>query len=218
MTSKAHRAPEDWRCAGRGPGRHRGPRSLLLALAARSGEGDLDEAVALARRVVADTPPDDPDLSRSLSNLAYVLNLRYGSTGATDDRAEAVDVLRSAARTGTGAADVRLHAARDWGRLAALAGDAAAAAQAFALGVKLLPVATPRRLERPDAQRRPAEAAGRASDAAGMSSGLPDADPRAGPALRGTARRARPAGPSFAATAGHPAADGGERAGARTPP
>ncbi|MBC7274592.1 MAG: hypothetical protein H5T76_38795, partial [Streptomyces sp.] len=143
--------------------------SLLLALAARSGEGDLDEAVALARRVVADTPPDDPDLSRSLSNLAYVLNLRYGSTGATDDRAEAVDVLRSAARTGTGAADVRLHAARDWGRLAALAGDAVAAAQAFALGVELLPVATPRRLERPDAQRRLAEAAGLASDAAAMS-------------------------------------------------
>lgn len=143
--------------------------SLLLALAARSGDGDLEEAVTLARRVAADTPPEDPDLSRSLSNLAYVLNLRYESTGEADDRAEALDALRAAARTGTGAADVRLHAARDWGRLAATAGDARAAAEAFALGVELLPVATPRRLERPDAQRRLAETAGLASDAAAMS-------------------------------------------------
>ncbi|MFD1660586.1 CHAT domain-containing protein [Streptomyces caeni] len=142
--------------------------SLLLALAARSGDGDLDEAVTLARRVVADTPPDDPDLGRSLANLAYVLNLRHESTGEADDLAGALDALRAAARTGTGPADVRLHAARDWGRLAALTGDARAAAEAFALGVELLPAATPRRLERPDAQRRLAEAAGLASDAAAM--------------------------------------------------
>ncbi|MFF4441027.1 CHAT domain-containing protein [Streptomyces sp. NPDC001621] len=142
--------------------------SLLLALAARSGEGDLDEAVTLAHRVVADTSLDDPDLSRSLANLAYVLNLRYESTAETDDLVAATDALRAAARTGTGPADVRLHAARDWGRLAALTGDARAAAEAFALGVELLPTATPRRLERPDAQRRLAEAAGLASDAAAM--------------------------------------------------
>ncbi|MDV7223605.1 hypothetical protein R5A26_47600, partial [Streptomyces prunicolor] len=86
--------------------------SLLLALAARSGDGDLDEAVTLAHRVVADTPPDDPDLSRSLANLAYVLNLRHQSTDAGDDLAGALDALRAAARTGTGPADVRLHAAR----------------------------------------------------------------------------------------------------------
>jgi tetratricopeptide (TPR) repeat protein len=142
--------------------------SLLLALAARSGDGDLDEAVTLAHRVVADTPPDDPDLSRSLANLAYVLNLRHRSTDAADDLAGALDALRAAARTGIGPADVRLHAARDWGRLAALTGDGSAAAEAFALGVELLPAATPRRLERPDAQRRLAEAAGLASDAAAM--------------------------------------------------
>ncbi|MFD5159381.1 CHAT domain-containing protein [Streptomyces hawaiiensis] len=142
--------------------------SLLLALAARSGDGDVDEAVTLARRVVADTPPDDPDLGRSLANLAYVLNLRHESTGEADDLAETLDALRAAALTGTGPADVRLHAARNWGRLAALAGDARAAAEAFALGVELLPAATPRRLERPDAQRRLAEAAGLASDAAAM--------------------------------------------------
>ncbi|MEU0358437.1 CHAT domain-containing protein [Streptomyces cyaneofuscatus] len=142
--------------------------SLVLALAARSGEGDLDESVTLARRVVADTPADDPDLSRSLSNLAYVLNLRHASAGGEDDPAEALDALRAAARTATASADVRLHAARDWGRLAALSGDAPAAAEAFALGVELLPAATPRRLERPDAQRRLAEAAGLAGDAAAM--------------------------------------------------
>ncbi|MEV0478273.1 hypothetical protein AB0I50_52415, partial [Streptomyces prunicolor] len=142
--------------------------SLLLALAARSGDGDLDEAVTLAHRVVADTPPDDPDLSRSLANLAYVLNLRHQSTDAADDLAGALDALRAAARTGTGPADVRLHAARDWGRLAALTDDGSAAAEAFALAVELLPAATPRRLERPDAQRRLAEAAGLASDAAAM--------------------------------------------------
>ncbi|MDG9708543.1 CHAT domain-containing protein [Streptomyces sp. DH10] len=142
--------------------------SLLLALAARSGDGDLDEAVTLARRVAADTPPDDPDLSRSLANLAYVLNLRHGSTGRAADLADALDALRAAALTGTGPADVRLHAARDWGRIAALTGDARAAADAFALGVELLPTATPRRLERPDAQRKLAEAAGLASDAAAM--------------------------------------------------
>ena len=142
--------------------------SLLLALAARSGDGDLDEAVTLAHRVVADTPPDDPDLSRSLANLAYVLNLRHQSTDAADDLAGALGALCAAARTGTGPADVRLHAARDWGRLAVLTGDGRAAADAFALGVELLPAATPRRLERPDAQRRLAEAAGLASDAAAM--------------------------------------------------
>ncbi|MFC8286118.1 CHAT domain-containing protein [Streptomyces cyaneofuscatus] len=142
--------------------------SLVLALAARSGEGDLDESVTLARRVVADTPADDPDLSRSLSNLAYVLNLRHASAGGEDDPAEALGALRAAALTATGPADVRLHAARDWGRLAALSGDARAAADAFALGVELLPAATPRRLERPDAQRRLAEAAGLAGDAAAM--------------------------------------------------
>ena len=142
--------------------------SLLLALAARSGEGDLDEAVTLAHRVVADTLPDDPDLSRALANLAYVRHLRHESTHEPDDLAGTLDALRAAARTGTGPADVRLHAARDWGRLAALTGDARAAAEAFALGVELLPAATPRRLERPDAQRRLAEAAGLASDAAAM--------------------------------------------------
>lgn len=124
--------------------------------------------MTLARRVVADTPADDPDLSRSLSNLAYVLNLRHTSTGGEDDPAEALGALRAAALTVTGPADVRLHAARDWGRLAALSGDARAAAEAFALGVELLPAATPRRLERPDAQRRLAEAAGLAGDAAAM--------------------------------------------------
>lgn len=142
--------------------------SLLLALAARSADGDLDEAVTLAQRVVADTPPDDPDLSRALANLAYVRHLRHESTQVADDLAGTLDALRAAARTGTGPADVRLHAARDWGRLAALTGDARAAAEAFALGVELLPTATPRRLERPDAQRRLAEAAGLASDAAAM--------------------------------------------------
>ncbi|WP_406118348.1 CHAT domain-containing protein [Streptomyces sp. NBC_00989] len=142
--------------------------SLLLALAARSGDGDLDEAATLARRVVADTPPDDPGLSRWLANLAYVLNLRHESTHEADDRAGALDALRAAARTGTGPADVRLYAAREEGRLAALTGDARAAAEAFALGVELLPAATPRRLERPDAQRRLAGAAGLASDAAAM--------------------------------------------------
>ncbi|MEU3549709.1 CHAT domain-containing protein [Streptomyces longwoodensis] len=142
--------------------------SLLLALAARSGTGDLDEAVALARRVVADTAPDDPDLGRRLSNLAYVLNLRHESTGGPEDVTEARGALRAAARAGTGPADVRLHAARAWGRLAALAGDGRAAAEAFALGVALLPTAIPRRLERPDAQRRLAEAAGLASDAAAL--------------------------------------------------
>ncbi|MFF0204849.1 CHAT domain-containing protein [Streptomyces sp. NPDC005017] len=202
--------------------------SLLLALAARSGEGDLDEAVLLARRVVADTSPDDPDLARSLANLAYVLNLRHEADGGAGDRAathglerptdpaaepapqrpahpaaepapqrpadpadegvtkapgepaeerdaqesadlaEAHDALRAAALTGTGPAGIRLNAARGWGRLAARRGDARAAAEAFALGVELLPDATPRRLERPDAQRRLAEAAGLASDAAAM--------------------------------------------------
>ncbi|MFI5881469.1 CHAT domain-containing protein [Streptomyces sp. NPDC051554] len=142
--------------------------SLLLALAARSGDGDLDEAVTLAHRVVADTPPDDPGLSRSVANLAYVLNLRHESTHEADDLAGVRDALRAAARTGTGPADVRLYAARAEGRLAALTGDARAAAEAFALGVELLPAATPRRLERPDAQRRLAEAAGLASDAAAM--------------------------------------------------
>lgn len=142
--------------------------ALLLALAARSRAGDLQEAVTLAHRVVADTPPDDPGLSRAQANLAYVLNLRYESTRNTDDRAQALDALRAAAGTGTGPADVRLHAARDWGRLAALTGDASAAAEAFALAVELLPAATPRRLERPDAQRRLAEADGLASDAAAM--------------------------------------------------
>ncbi|MFE1441673.1 CHAT domain-containing protein [Streptomyces sp. NPDC058739] len=178
--------------------------SLLLALAARSGEGDLDEAVLLARRVVADTSQDDPDLARSLANLAYVLNLRHEAGGKAADQAdtpdvqrpaapadehdpqgpadptdepdtqesadlaEARDALRAAALTGTGPADIRLNAARGWGRLAASMGDARAAAEAFALGVELLPDATPRRLERPDAQRRLAEAAGLASDAAAM--------------------------------------------------
>ncbi|MFI6020018.1 CHAT domain-containing protein [Streptomyces sp. NPDC051287] len=150
--------------------------SLLLALAARSGEGDLDEAVTLARQVVADTRPDDPDLSRSLANLAYVLDLRYDSAGAAEDRAETLGTLRAAALTGTGPADVRLHAARGWGRLAALTGDARAAAEAFALGVELLPAATPRRLERPDAQRRLAEVDGLAGDAAAMFLACEDTD------------------------------------------
>lgn len=142
--------------------------SLVLALHALGGRGDVDEAVELARALVGEASEDDPGRGQSLSNLAYVLHSRYADRGDPRDRAETFTALRSAALSAVAAPAVRLHAARSWGQFAAREGDFEQAATAFAAAVELLPDAAPRRLERPDAQRWLAEFSGLASDAAAM--------------------------------------------------
>ncbi|MCM2422185.1 CHAT domain-containing protein [Streptomyces sp. RKAG293] len=145
--------------------------NLALALAARRRDGDLDEAVDLARTVAARALEDDPGRAQALANLAYLLHQRHGTTGDPRDREGVRAALRSAALSTAAGPGVRLNAARSWGRIAAQdigPGGPGEAAEALALAVELLPYATPRRLERPDAQRLLAEYAGLAGDAAAL--------------------------------------------------
>jgi tetratricopeptide (TPR) repeat protein len=62
----------------------------------------LDQAIAVLRRSIAQTPAPHPNRAGMLSNLGIALRKRYERSGAKADVAEAVDVLREAAVLASG--------------------------------------------------------------------------------------------------------------------
>ncbi|HEY0640421.1 MAG TPA: CHAT domain-containing protein, partial [Pseudonocardiaceae bacterium] len=145
--------------------------NLALALQARfetSGAADdLDEAVGAAARVLLLVGPDDPDRVSYLGNLAFLHHHRFTSSGNAGDLAAAITTLRSAADDDAGPPVERLRAATALGHLTATS-DPAVAADAFATAVRLLPVVSSDRLDRPDSQRWLADSAGLARAAAAL--------------------------------------------------
>ncbi|MFE6282705.1 CHAT domain-containing protein [Streptomyces sp. NPDC057877] len=129
----------------------------------------LAEAIAVGRAAVAGTGEDH--LARAQCEVNLALSLR--TAGAHE---EATGLLRAAASRPTARTGIRISAARDWAELAMAAGRPAEAADALALGVRLLPRLAARSLVRADAARWMAEYSRLASDAAAcaLAAGRPE--------------------------------------------
>jgi tetratricopeptide (TPR) repeat protein len=140
--------------------------NLGVILRLRGTATDLDQAVAVAREAVATTPRDHHNWCPHMSNLGNALEERFRRTRQAEDFGEAISAWAEAAKSETGAAQVRLAAAIAWGRLAAAENDTASAADGFAQGVSLLPIVAWRGLERAVREENLARWRGLASDAA----------------------------------------------------
>ncbi|MFD0316249.1 CHAT domain-containing protein [Streptomyces flavalbus] len=137
-----------------------------------TGDADaLAEAVAVGRDAVAGTAEDH--LARATCEVNLALTLR---TAGGAHAAEATALLRAAASRASAPTEVRVGAAREWGELAMAAGRPGEAADAFALGVGLLPRLAARGLLRTDAARWLAGHSRLASDAAAcaLAAGRPE--------------------------------------------
>ncbi|WP_432837771.1 CHAT domain-containing protein [Dactylosporangium sp. CA-092794] len=149
---------------------------LIAVHQAASNVAALTEAAGLLERAVAHTGPGTagpagpsrPDLARNLFNLGVALAglAAAGEGPATEDRVAAVAALRAAAALASAPATLRAEAAMEWGQVAAAAGDWATASEGFALAIELLPLVSPRRLNRRDQELRIGVFDGLARDAA----------------------------------------------------
>ncbi|MEU4446088.1 CHAT domain-containing protein [Actinosynnema sp. NPDC050801] len=142
--------------------------NLAHALRGRGGAGDLDRAVHHAESALQHSPEVHPDRAENLVNLAAFLHSRFRRLGHPHDLSRAVSSLREAATSDPSAPDVRLRAASSWASLEVERGDTITAASAMGLAVEALPLVSPQRLNRTDAQRRLADLAGLAPDAAAL--------------------------------------------------
>jgi hypothetical protein len=149
----------------------------LIALhQAATDSAALHEATDLLERAVNDLrregasadAPDRPDLARNLYNLgvAHAELAKAGQELSTEHRTAAIAALRAAAALASAPATLRAEAAMEWGKVAAATGDWAAAADGFAQAIELLPLVSPRRLNRRDQERRIGIFDGLARDAA----------------------------------------------------
>ena len=120
---------------------------------------DLDAAVAYNEQAVEITPEDHINRAGYLVHLGNVLRLRSNPTGA-------IRCWREAAGIQTAPPLVRMEAAREWGRRAFEAGDAASAADGYATGVALLPQVAWHGLDRATQEEQVAEWADMAANAA----------------------------------------------------
>ncbi|MEU1407893.1 CHAT domain-containing protein [Streptomyces sp. NPDC005728] len=159
--------------------RRRHQSNLAAALLQRhnlSGEhADLDEAADRACAATSDVPGDHTD-AIALHTLAQVLAERHALNRDPADLAAARTAARTAAESAASAVTVRLRGAMLAAELARTAGDTDAALDALAAGVELLPLLAWRGLERTDQERRLADLAHLATDAAATALDLGDAD------------------------------------------
>jgi len=139
----------------------------LTARYERDGDpDDLDAAVIAARRAVEAISYDDLTLAVCLLNLGRTLRRRAEQIGRPGDLMEAADVLRRAAQLPAASAEIRLDAARAWGRVARALGQRGAAADGYALAVDLLPQLAWRGLDRRVQEHFLGDWSGLANDAA----------------------------------------------------
>jgi len=122
--------------------------SLLERHSARSDPATLREAVGLLRGVLTAWPSDAPDRALALYNLG--LALAAHDTTSPQAAADAVAAFREAVSIRGAPPSVRAEAAVEWGRVAAAAGLWNLASEGFAAAVDLLPLVSPRHLDRGD--------------------------------------------------------------------
>ncbi|MGA4992209.1 CHAT domain-containing protein [Nonomuraea bangladeshensis] len=132
--------------------------NLGNALITRGSSADLARAATVTAEAVRSSPPDHPDHAAFLFTAGHALH-------AADPSGRVPEAWRAAARSRTGATEVRLRAAWAWGTAAATANDAADAADAFATAVSLLPVLAWRGLDQAVREEHLWRWAGLASDA-----------------------------------------------------
>jgi tetratricopeptide (TPR) repeat protein len=133
--------------------------------AAAAGQA-LDAAVGYLRRAAAAIPARHPHRAEYLGLLGGALRRRFDRSGDRRTAREAIEASSSAAAIGTAPAVIRALAARDWGEVAARAGDAAGAMAGLAAAVDLLDEVAWRGLRRPDQERNLGRFAALACDAA----------------------------------------------------
>ena len=132
-----------------------------------SGErGDLDTAVSRLREAVATIPPDHPDRGGILHNLGRALRALHTLTGDKAHADEAIACDREASELVTAPREVRLAAARAWGKLARDTGDARSAADGYTAAVTLLPLVAWHGLQRKTREVHLVDNAGLATEAA----------------------------------------------------
>ncbi|MEW2382816.1 tetratricopeptide repeat protein [Micromonospora sp. NPDC047707] len=101
---------------------------------------DLNEAVVVGRKAVTDTPTDHPSHALFLSNLSTALHLRFQHSGATADVVDAMRGWELASRSPVAPMRVRLNTAGHRAQLLAAQRSPAAAVEAYAAAVELLPL------------------------------------------------------------------------------
>ncbi|MGY1790231.1 CHAT domain-containing protein [Geodermatophilus sp. SYSU D00803] len=145
--------------------------NLGTALRARHEDtdrrADLDAAVARLREAVTTIPTDHPDRAGMLHNLGRALRTLFALTGDHAHADEAVTCERTASVLVTAPPEVRLTAARAWGRLARDTGDLRSAADGYTAAVTLLPLAAWHGLERRTREVHLVDHAGLATEAVG---------------------------------------------------
>jgi tetratricopeptide (TPR) repeat protein len=145
--------------------------NLGTALTARFGRteemADLDAAVEAGRQATQAAPAGHPDRAVILSNLGDALQARFERTGMAADRDAALQMYQEAAAVAGAPASARIAACRNGASLAAQA-DPERAAGLLEAAVLLLPLVTPRFLERGDQQYAIGRFAGLAADAAAL--------------------------------------------------
>ncbi|MEU1899154.1 CHAT domain-containing protein [Nocardiopsis dassonvillei] len=129
---------------------------------------DLTKATARFREALCATPADHLDHALYSFNLGEALYLytRHGGSSEIGAETEARRLLRTAAESSRAPASLRVEAAQLAGRMAADDEDWAAAADLWALGVRLLPRVAPRHLGLHDRGHALSRFLGLASDAA----------------------------------------------------
>lgn len=139
--------------------------NTLLTLSGQA-DGDTDAAISVLQQAVETTPADHPARAGRLSNLGNALQSRFGQTGQHSDLSAAIGCWRAAAESETAAPATRIAAARAWGQGQFADGDFLSAADAYAVGVHLLPQLAWHGLDRATQEEHLAAWAGMAADAA----------------------------------------------------
>lgn len=151
-------------------GAYRYTLARLLTLDARaSGPGaDLDEAASVGRQALSKLSPGHPQRAVAANTLAEVYHQRYQATGAAEELDTAIGLWRAAASSPVAKPDVRMLAVLGWRRALLRERDFIRAAEPAELGVSLLPVIAWRGLDREQQEKRLANVAGLASEAAAL--------------------------------------------------
>ncbi|MGY1673071.1 CHAT domain-containing protein [Geodermatophilus sp. SYSU D00710] len=139
--------------------------ALRARHAATGGRADLDTAVDRLREAVATIPTDHPNRAGMMHNLGRALRTLSALTGDNAHADEALTCDREASGLVTAPPEVRLTAARAWGRFARDTGDVRSAADGYAAAVTLLPLTAWHGLERRTRELHLVDNAGLATEA-----------------------------------------------------
>ena len=112
----------------------------------------LDSAIVTSEQAVQSTPEDHPDRAIRLNSLGIGLQKRFGRTASTDDRDRAIVTWEQVLRSDTAPPSIRLGAATFCSNLLISQGSYQRARLVLQAALQLLPLLSPRILERNDQQ------------------------------------------------------------------